>query len=81
MTASMAVGSHFLGPAAMPPPRSRAAPFFSEALDDPINDFLAEYLELADGHGLTEQQKVELVVWYVDAKLHNHWKSMAGYAS
>ncbi len=77
----MANSSHVSGPATMPRPCSNTAPFFSGALDDPINDFLAEYSELADGHGLSEQQKCELVVWYVDPNLRNHWKSMGGYAS
>jgi hypothetical protein len=52
---TMTSSSHILGPAAMPHPLTNAVPFFSGSLDDPINDFLAEYSELANGHGLSEQ--------------------------
>ena len=78
---SMANSSHVSGPAAMPCPLTNAAPFFSGSLDEPINDFLAEYSELADGHGLSERQKCKLVIRYIDPVLRNHWKSMAGYAA
>ena len=81
VTTSMANSSHVSGPATMPCPHSNAAPFFSGTLDNPIDDFLAEYSELADGHRLSKWQKCELVVQYIDPKLRNHWKSMAGYAS
>ena len=50
----MAHGSHVSGPATMPHPHSNATPFFSGTLDDPINNFLAEYSELADGHRLSK---------------------------
>jgi hypothetical protein len=53
-TSSMANSSHISGPAAMPRPCSNATPLFSGTLDDPIDDFLTEYSELADSHGLSE---------------------------
>ena len=61
----MAHSSHISGLAAMPHPHSNTMPFFSSALDDPIDDFLTKYLELADSHGLSEWQKCKLVVWYI----------------
>ena len=41
--------------------RSRLVPHFSSDIDHPIEEFLQEYEELADIHGLTEAQKVTTV--------------------
>jgi len=71
-TTLMANSSHVSGPAAMPHPLTNATPFFSGSLDDPINNFFAEYSELADGHGLSKRQKCKLVIQYVDPELCNH---------
>ncbi len=46
-----------IGPAAMPRPAK--TPFFAGLSDESIAEFLADYGELADGHKLTNKQKVE----------------------
>ena len=69
------------GPAAMPPPRSHRAPYFSGNVDDPIEDFLREYEELADDCALTSQQKVETIIRYIPVKLRDLWKSLDGYVT
>ncbi len=48
------------GPAAMP--RVTKAPYFSGLPDEPIAEFLLDYTELADGHRLTDGQKVETIL-------------------
>jgi hypothetical protein len=44
-----------LGPAAMLAASSCHAPYFLGEGGESLDDFLHEYKELADGHGLTEQ--------------------------
>jgi hypothetical protein len=39
----------------MPPPHSRHAPSFFGKGGESLDDFLCEYEELANGHGLSEQ--------------------------
>jgi len=56
-------------------------PYFSGQVDDPIEDFLREYEELADSYGLTSQQKIETVIWYIPVTLRDLWKSLDGYAA
>jgi hypothetical protein len=51
--------SAITGPATMPAALSCHAPYFSGEGGESLNDFLHEYEELADGHGLTEHQKVD----------------------
>ena len=46
-----------------------------------MDNFLWEYEELANGHGLTEQQKVDWVIRYVDRSQRDLWKSLDGYAA
>lgn len=48
------------GPAAMP--RATKTPSFDGMTGEPIADFLIDYGELADGHNLTDQQKVETIL-------------------
>ena len=48
-----------LGPAAMLAPCSHHAPYFLGEGGESLDDFLCEYEELADGHGLTQRQKAE----------------------
>jgi len=47
------------GPAAMPAACSHHMPYFSGEGGESLDNFLHEYKELADGHGLTERQKVD----------------------
>jgi len=44
-----------------------------------LDDFLCKYKEIANGHGLTERQKVDWVIWYVDRSQCDLWKSLDGY--
>ena len=67
------------GPAAMPPPRSHRAPYFSGRVGDPIEDFLTEYEELANSCSLSDRQKVETVIRYIPLPLRDLWKSLDGY--
>ncbi|KAH9017145.1 hypothetical protein EDB85DRAFT_1897794 [Lactarius pseudohatsudake] len=60
-----------IGPAAMPRPTK--APFFAGLPDEPIADFLGDYGELADGHQLTEKQKVETTLRYIPHSLKDLW--------
>ena len=46
-----------------------------------MDDFLCEYEELANGHRLMEQQKVDWVIRYVDRSQRDLWKSLDGYAA
>jgi len=59
--------------------RSRLAPRFTGEVDQPIEDFLEEYEELADKCGLTSQQKVETVIRYVDRSQCHVWQNLPGY--
>ena len=70
---------HDAGTALMPPPHSYDAPYYSGQVGDPIEDFLREYEELADGCNLTEQQKVEKITHYICPELRYLWKSHNGY--
>jgi hypothetical protein len=69
------------GIAAMPPARSKTAPRFSGKIDIPIEDFLKEYEELADGCGLTQHQKVETILRYVDTSQRHIWTSLPGFVT
>ncbi len=68
-----------IGPAAMPRPTK--TPFFAGLSDEPITEFLADYGELADGHKLTNKQKVETILRYVPHSLRDLWRSLPGFAS
>jgi len=68
-------------PAAMPSAHSKLAPFFSGNIEDPIEEFLQEYEELADNHGLNNRQKVETVIQYVDPSQRDLWKSLEGFSN
>jgi hypothetical protein len=47
--------STITGPAAMPAALSYHTPYFSGEGGESLDDFLCEYEELADDHGLTER--------------------------
>jgi len=65
--------------AAMPSVRSKLTPHFTGKVKFPIQDFLEEYEELADKCGLTNFQKVEIVIRYVDRSQRHIWQSLPGY--
>jgi len=67
------------GVSAMPSVRSRLAPRFTSDVDQPIEDFLEEYEELADKCGLTSLQKVETVIRYIDRSQRHVWQNLPGY--
>jgi len=48
-------------------------------ISEPIKDFLQGYEELADSCGLTDMQKVEMVIQYVDPSQHDLWRSLDGF--
>ena len=56
-------------------------PFFVGLPDEPIMDFLIEYAELADRHGLLETQKIETILRYILHPLKDLWKSLSSYSS
>jgi integrase-like protein/reverse transcriptase-like protein/aspartyl protease len=63
----------------MPSARSSRAPHFSGREHEVLPEFLHEYEELADGFGLTEEQKVETILRYVPRTLQSLWKTLPGY--
>jgi len=67
------------GVGAMPSVRSRLTPRFTGDVNQPIEDFLEEYKELADKCGLTSLQKVETVIQYVDRSQRHVWQNLPGY--
>jgi len=58
---SMATG--ILG---MPAPGSRHAPEFDSRNPEELKEFLEEFKELAERHGLTTKEKTKMVVKYID---------------
>jgi len=68
------------GVAAMPSARSKTVPYFSGEIDTPIEDFLEEYEELADSCRLTDRQKVETVIRYVNTSQRHIWKTLPSFA-
>ena len=69
------------GPTAMPTRHSDLAPYFSGQVDDPIEDFLNAYEDIADSCGLSRQQKVEAVIRYIPYSHRALWKSLNGYVA
>ena len=67
------------GVSAMPSIRSKLAPYFSGKISQPIEEFLEEYDELADKHGLTNRQKVDTVIRYVNEQQRHIWRSLDGF--
>ena len=49
----------------MPSARSSRAPHFSGDEDELLTEFLREYEDLADGFGLTEEQKLHTILRYI----------------
>ncbi|KAH9163468.1 hypothetical protein EDB89DRAFT_557480 [Lactarius sanguifluus] len=69
-----------IGPAAMPSPRSKFAPYFSGCTDT-LEDFLEEYEGLAYGRALTDPQRVDVIIRYVAPSLRDFWRSLDGFRS
>ncbi|KAI9437144.1 hypothetical protein H4582DRAFT_1793733, partial [Lactarius indigo] len=65
----------------MPAARSQRAPHFSGQDDEILAEFLREYKDLADGNGLSERQKVEMIIRYVPRSLQNLWSMLPGYVN
>jgi len=63
----------------MPSVRSKLAPHFSGKIEHPIEDFLEEYEELVDSCGLSNLQKVETIIRYMDRSQRHIWQSLPGY--
>jgi len=59
--------------------QSKLALHFSGEIEHPIEDFLEEYEELADNCRLSNLQKVETVIQYVDHSQRHIWQSLPGY--
>ncbi|KAH9011150.1 hypothetical protein EDB85DRAFT_1146371 [Lactarius pseudohatsudake] len=69
-----------IGPAAMPSPRSKFAPYYSGHADS-FEDFLEEFEALAYDCALTDPQRVDVIIRYVDPSIREFWKSLNGYRS
>ncbi|KAH9991209.1 hypothetical protein BJV74DRAFT_750513, partial [Russula compacta] len=63
----------------MPTPCSNDVPYFSGQQDKSLTDFLHEFDNLANNHGLTGIQKTEAVLHYIPAGMHKFWKTLDGY--
>jgi hypothetical protein len=66
------------GPAAMPSPRSKHAPYFSGHRGT-FEDFLEEFEARAYDCRLTDPQRVDTLVCYVDSAFRDMCKSLNGY--
>ena len=62
-------------------PRSQRAPYFTGHVDDPLEDFLRDYKELATTHQLNDREKVQTVLRYIPVSLRDYWRSLEGYAT
>ncbi|KAH9160147.1 hypothetical protein EDB89DRAFT_2236104 [Lactarius sanguifluus] len=69
-----------IGPAAMPSPRSKFAPYYSGHANT-FEDFLEEYEGLAYDCALTDPQRVDVLIRYVAPSLRDFWRSLSGYHS
>ncbi|KAN0102336.1 hypothetical protein V8E52_012048 [Russula decolorans] len=65
----------------MPSRHSQHAPYFSSRHGDPIEDFLDEYEELANSHGLTSREKVKTIIRYISRSLRDLWESLDSYSA
>ena len=74
MSTSMATG--VLG---MPVPESRRAPEFNSRNPEELKEFLEEFEELAERHGLMTKKKTKIVVKYIDKETKKFWKRLKGY--
>jgi len=63
----------------MPAPGSRYVPEFDSQNTEELKEFLEEFEELAERHGLTTKEKTKMVVKYVDKETKKFWKRLEGY--
>jgi len=63
----------------MPAPGSKRAPEFDLQNSEKLKEFLEEFEELAERHGLTTKEKTKMVVKYVDKETKKFWKRLEGY--
>jgi hypothetical protein len=68
------------GPAAMPSPRSKHAPYFSGRRDT-FEEFLAEFEDLAHDCRLTNPERVDTIIHYVNPSTRELCKTLHGYYS
>ncbi|KAH9031601.1 hypothetical protein EDB83DRAFT_2678375 [Lactarius deliciosus] len=69
-----------IGPAAMPSPRSKYAPYYSGHANT-FEDFLEEFEGRAYDCALTDPQRVDVIIRYVAPSLRDFWRSLNGYCS
>jgi len=74
MLTSMATG--VLG---MPALGSRHASEFDSRNPEELKEFLKEFEELAERHGLITKEKAKIVVKYVDKEMKKFWKRLKGF--
>jgi len=63
----------------MPAPGSRCAPEFDLQNPEELKEFLEEFEELAERHGLITKEKTKMVVKYVDKETKKFWKRLEGF--
>jgi len=63
----------------MPALESRCAPDFDSRNPEELKEFLEEFEELAEKHGLTTKEKAKMVVKYVDKETKKFWKRLKGF--
>jgi len=63
----------------IPAPGSRCAPEFDLRNPEELKEFLEEFEELAERHGLTTKEKTKMVVKYVDKETKKFWKRLEEY--
>ena len=68
------------GPAAMPSPCSKYAPYYSGSIDS-LEDFLEEFEGQVYDCALTDLQRVDVVIRYVDPSMRDFWRSLNGFRS
>ncbi|KAH9052810.1 hypothetical protein EDB87DRAFT_1825954 [Lactarius vividus] len=64
----------------MPSPHSRFVPYYSGRANT-FEDFLEEFESLAYDCALTDPQRVEVIIRYVNPSLRDFWRSLTGYHS
>ena len=67
------------GPGVMPALHSHYAPHFSSWPGDSLIEFLHEYDNLACSLGLTDTQKVDVILRYVPASIREFWQTLDSY--
>jgi len=72
----MSIATGVLG---MPALGSKQAPEFDSRNLEELKEFLEEFEELAERHGLTTKEKTKIIVKYVDKETKKFWKRLKGY--